>query len=161
MFGNRRRNIDHEIETNLNALVRFAFFRVCDRCEAEDIVYEAVLRLLENRARVKDVKRYLFRIVYNLCHDHYRHRQSVTVPCDSVDIPDAADNALDQEEINRINRLLDGLPPSEAEVVRMNVVDQLSFVEISHMLHLPPSTAKSRFYSGMKKLREKYFTTNY
>ena len=67
---------------------------------------------------------------------------------------------LTVEEIDRINNLLDDLPPNEAEIVRMKVVDELSFVEISHILSLPQSTAKSRFYAGMKKLREKYFTNN-
>ena len=83
-----------------------------------------------------------------------------TVPFERIDLPDETENRLDQEEIDRINRLLDGLPPHEAEIVRMNVVDELSFVEISHILNIPQSTAKSRLYSGMKKMREKYFTNN-
>ena len=81
--------------------------------------------------------------------------------CDGIDMPEVDENdKLDQEEINRINRLLDGLPPNEAEVVRMNVVDELSFVEISRLLGIPQTTIKSRFYSGMRKLKQKYFDTN-
>ena len=76
-------------------------------------------------------------------------------------MPEVDENdKLDQEEINRINRLLDGLPPNEAEAVRMNVVDELSFVEISRILGIPQTTIKSRFYSGMRKLKQKYFGTN-
>ena len=160
MFGSRRGNIDEVIETNLDALVRFAYFRSGNRVDAEDIVYEAVLRLLENSDKVNDVKCYLFRIVYNLCQDKFRKKQISTIPLETVDMPDETENRLDQEEIERINRLLDGLPPNEAEIVRMNVIDELSFVEISHILNLPQSTAKSRFYSGMKKMRQKYFTNN-
>ena len=161
MFGNRRRNIDKEIEANLNALVRFAYYRVNDRAEAEDIVYEAVLRLLENSDKVNDVRSYLFRIVYNLIQDKHRQGHATMIPYDGIDMPEVDENdLLDHEEINRINRLLDGLPPNEAEVVRMNVVDELSFVEISRLLDVPQSTIKSRFYSGMKKLKHKYFTDN-
>ncbi len=160
MFGDRRKNIDEVIEANLDALTRFAYYRTGNRVEAEDIVYEAVLRLLENRDKVNDVRCYLFRIVYNLCTDKLRRKSVQTVPFERVDMPDETENELDEEEIDRINRLLDDLPPHEAEIVRMNVVDELSFVEISHILNLPQSTAKSRFYSGMKKLREKYFTNN-
>ena len=150
------------IEANLDGLLRFAYFRVNDRTEAEDIVYEAVLRLLESRKKSKldDVKCYLFRIVYNLCQDHWRNSRIVTVPIEMVDVPDNLDDRLDNEEINRINALFDGLPPSEAEIIRMNVTDGLSFVEISRILEIPQSTAKSRFYSGMKKMRQKYFTNN-
>jgi RNA polymerase sigma-70 factor (ECF subfamily) len=161
MFGNRRRNIDKEIEANLDALVRFAYYRVNDRAEAEDIVYEAVLRLLENSDKVNDVRSYLLRIVYNLIQDKYRHGHATMIPCDGIEMPEVDENdLLDLEEILRINRLLDGLPPNEAEVVRMNVVDELSFVEISRLLDVPQSTIKSRFYSGMKKLKQEYFTAN-
>ena len=160
MFDSGRINIDREIDAYLDSLTRFAYFRTGDRTEAEDIVYEAVLRLLENSEKVNDVKCYLFRIVYNLCQDRFRNKQISTISLEAVDMADEADNRLDQEEIDRINRLLDDLPPCEAEIVRMNVVDELSFVEISHILNVPQSTAKSRFYSGMKKLREKYFTNN-
>ena len=162
MFGNRGRNIDEVIEANLDGLLRFAYFRVNDRTEAEDIVYEAVLRLLESRKKNKldDVKCYLFRIVYNLCQDHWRNRRFETIPVEMVDVPGNPDDRLENEEINRINALLDGLPPNEAEIIRMNVTDGLSFVEISRILEIPQSTAKSRFYSGMKKMRQKYFTNN-
>ena len=54
MFASSRRNIDVVIEANLDALVRFAYFRIGDRVEAEDIVYDAVLRLLENSNKVND-----------------------------------------------------------------------------------------------------------
>lgn len=158
MFGNRRsENIDKVIEANLDTLVRFAYFRVGDRTDAEDIVYEAVLRLLENHSNVRDIKCYLFRIVYNLCQDGFRKKRVPTVPLENIDLPDLQEDRLDQGEIDRINSLLDDLPPNEAEIVRMNVVDELSFVEISNILSLPQSTAKSRFYSGIRKLREKYF----
>ena len=159
--SSKRKNIDKEIEANLNALVRFAYYRVNDRAEAEDMVYEAVLRLLENSNKVNDARSYLFRIVYNLIQDKYRQGRHVTVPCDGIDVAVADENdMLDQEEINRINRLLDALPPNEAEVVRMNVVDELSFVEISRIIGAPQTTIKSRFYSGMKKLKQKYFNAN-
>ncbi len=163
MFGNaKRRNIDEVIEANLDGLLRFAYFRVNDRTEAEDIVYEAVLRMLESSKKNKldDIKCYLFRIVYNLCQDHWRQRRIERIPIEMVDVLDNPDDRLDNEEINRINALLDGLPPSEAEIIRMNVTDGLSFVEISRILEIPQSTAKSRFYSGMKKMRQKYFTNN-
>ena len=160
MFGSRRGDIDKVIEANLDALVRFARFRTGNRSEAEDIVYEAVLRLLETRNKVNDAKCYLLRIVYNLCQDKFRRKRGATVPLQNVDLPDDTENRLDQEEIDRINRLLDGLQPNEAEIVRMNVVDELSFVEIGRILNIPQSTAKSRFYSGMRKLRAAYFTQN-
>ena len=163
MFSNaRRRNIDKVIEANLDTLVSFAYFRVKNRDEAEDIVYEAILRLLEKSDKNKfdNIKCYLFRIVYNLCQDHWRHKHIETIPLETIDVPDNPDDSLDIEEINRINSLLDGLPFNESEIIRMNITDGLSFVEISQILDMPQTTIKSRFYSGMKKLKQKYYTNN-
>ncbi len=101
---------------------------------------------------------YLFRVVYNLCKDFYIGERSLRPLTETDDeIPDSSrEEELDIEEIERLNTLLGTLPEREAEVVRMNVMDELSFVEISQILSTPASTVKSRFKSGMDKLRKQY-----
>lgn len=156
-----RKAIDKMVEASLDELVRFAYYRVGNRADAEDIVHEAILRLFERVAREltpDKLRGYLFRIVYNLCQDHFRHRNIPAVSFEAINLPDLSDDVLDNEEVDRVNGLLDALPPRELEIVRMNVVDNLSFVEISQILSIPQSTAKSRFTSGMEKLRKQYFT---
>ena len=156
-----RKAIDKMVEASLDELVRFAYYRVGTRADAEDIVHEAILRLFERVAREltpDKLRGYLFRIVYNLCQDHFRHRNIPAVSFEAINLPDLSDDVLDNEEVDRVNGLLDALPPRELEIVRMNVVDNLSFVEISQILSIPQSTAKSRFTSGMEKLRKQYFT---
>lgn len=149
------------IEANLNYLVRFATIRVGSKADAEDLVHEAVKRLWE--ANIYYIKRdsirmYLFRIVYNLCKDFYLDGRNIRQLTEVDDeIPDTfKEDDLDLEEIERLNCLLENLPEREAEVVRMNVMDELSFVEISQILSTPASTVKSRFKAGMDKLRKQY-----
>ena len=125
MFGSRRRNIDDVIEANLDALLRFAYFRVGDRVEAEDIVYEAVLRLLENSHKVNDAKCYLFSIVYNLCQDKFRKKQVPTVPFERIDLPDETENRLGLEATARIEREHEGCRRNEDGSSRMHHVDAL------------------------------------
>ena len=156
-----RKLLGDVIEHNLNYLVRFASIRLGSRADAEDIVHEAVRRILEydiSKVRQESIKMYLFRIVYTLCKDF-------DLTCGNIrplyqvddDIPDASnEDVLDLEEIERLNGILDNLPDKEAEVVRMHVIDELSFVEISVILSTPASTVKSRFKSGMEKLRKQY-----
>lgn len=169
-----RRRIGEVIEENLDYLVRFAALRVGNLADAEDIVHDAVRRLLENdmtRVKAESVRMYLFRIVYNLCCD-YSHSLSISAnherlpEDDDRGIPDPAfdgsavereEELLDTEEIERLNAILDSLSDREAEVIRMNVMDDLSFAEISRILSIPPSTVKSRFKAGMDKLRKRYF----
>lgn len=155
----RRRNINRIIEDNLDYLVRFAYYRLNNRIEAEDIVYEAVLKILEREAtdiQPESVRMYLFRTVHNLCLDRSREKGRESVSLESIDIEDTPDSVLDLEEADRINACLERLPSREADVIRMNVIDGLSFVEISAILSIPQSTAKSRYKSGMEKLRKQF-----
>lgn len=158
----RRKSVNRIIEDNLDYLVRFAYYRLGNRNEAEDIVYDAILKFLENNRKdikPESVRLYLFKTVYNLCVDRTRTGKQNLIPIESIDIEESPEDLPDQEEADRINACLGRLPSREAEIIRMNVIDGLSFVEISNLLSIPQSTAKSRFKSGMDKLR-KLFINN-
>lgn len=163
MFKKWKRNIINKIvEENLDYLVRFAYFRLGNREEAEDLVYDAVLRFLEKAPydiRPESGRLYLFRIVHNLCNDKPRRGRKEWIPIDEIEVEDMTTEILDLEDAARINVCLDSLPLREADVIRMNVIDNLSFVEISGILSIPQSTAKSRYKSGIDKLR-KLFINN-
>lgn len=160
----RHKIMEKVIEDNLDYLVRFAFFRLDDRDEAEDLVHDAVLKFLELNTkdiRPAGLRLYLFRIVYNLCQDTLRNKAKKALPLECLDIPEPTeDEILDSEEADRLNLILNAIPNKEAEVVRMKTVDELSFVEISHILSIPASTAKSRFKSGIDKIRKQYLSKN-
>ena len=159
----KRHNISKIIEDNLDYLVRFAYFRIKNPMEAEDVVYDAVLRFLEKAPddiKPDSVRLYLFKIVYNLCLDKIRTAHKDLVSIDELDIEYITADILELEDIDRINVCLDNLPQREADVIRMNVIDNLSFVEISSILSIPQSTAKSRYKSGMDKLRKLFINNN-
>lgn len=155
----RYKIVSRIIEENLDYLVRFAYYRIGNRGEAEDLVYDAVLKFLErNNEKIKpeSIRLYLFRIVYNLCQDYSRKQKQEMVSIGDLDVADMIDEVMDLEDADRINAILDSLPLREADIIRMNVIDGLSFVEISSILAIPQSTAKSRYKSGMDKLRKQY-----
>lgn len=124
-------------------------------------MHEAIKKMLEtdiSKIKRDSIRMYLFRIVYNLCKDFYLSDRNIRLLSEEDNgIPDTSnEDELDMEEIERLNNMLEKLPEREAEVVRMNVMDELSFVEISQILSTPASTVKSRFKSGMDKLRKQY-----
>lgn len=149
------------IEGNLDRLIRFAFFRLGDMSKAEDAVQEAILRILDNPPSIlmpEKLKAYLYRTVYNLCQDSFREDLHYTkIPIESMEVAENGnDNTLDMEEAERLYGLLEHIPEKESEVIRMNVIDELSFAEISRIMHLPQSTVKYRYKCGMKKMRDLY-----
>ena len=155
--------MDEIIEDNLDYLVRFAYYRLNDKAEAEDIVYEGVLRLLEkdlSKINPESIRLYLFRIIYNLCQDRIRGTGRDMIPIESVDISENPDEQNEMDESDKFMIWLNSLPEGQSEIIRMNVIEELSFVEISEILSIPASTAKSRYKSGMEKLRKIFKATN-
>lgn len=52
--------------------------------------------------------------------------------------------------------MLDKLQPRQAEVIRLHIHAGLKFTEIADMLDEPVTTIKSRFTSGIEKLKQMY-----
>lgn len=148
------------VEANQHYLFRFAYFRVGSREVAEDIVQNVFLKLIENcidLALMKSPRMYLFRMVSNRCIDYQRREIIHQVPLDEVKglMDENEEETALRQEYERIVALLDDIPFEQAEVIRMNTIDNLSFVEIAEILDLSVSTVKSRFMYGVNKVRAK------
>lgn len=151
------------IEENLDSLVRFAFFRLGDMTEAEDAVHDVALRILDNPPslfKAGTLKSYIYKAIYNLCQDTLRSRtRNVKVPIDLIEESICnEEEELDLKEAQRLYELLDNIPAKESEIIRMNVIDELSFAEISRITNIPESTVKYRFKCGMTKMRNIIFS---
>ena len=148
------------VEANQDYLFRFAYFRVGSREVAEDIVQNVFLKLIENcidLSLMKSPRMYLFKMVSNRCIDYQRRETIHHVPLDEVKglIDEGEEDVALRQEYERIVALLDNIPFEQAEIIRMNTSDNLSFVEIAELLDLPVSTVKSRFVYGVNKVRAK------
>jgi len=152
------------IKKNQNRLVRHAFFRLGNREEAEDIVQEVMIRIYqerESRHHIEKPASYAFRMVYNACMDHLRKKAKNNFEHlngkDALAIDDSnrENEIIAREEFLRVNKLLDSIPDEQAEVLRLRVIDEMSFIEIAEIMKVPVTTIKSRFSYGIIKLRTK------
>jgi RNA polymerase sigma-70 factor, ECF subfamily len=144
-------------------LVRHAFFKLGNLQEAEDVVQNTLVRLYEGKpgfSSVKDPVPYVFRMVSNACIDRLRSdaRFQVTLLRDSEEAQSLAGMSREgeiirEEEFVRINSFLGSIPREQSEVIRLRVIDELSFVEIAGFMELPVTTVKSRFKYGLEKLK--------
>ena len=136
-----------------DALFRYAFFKVGDRADAEDIVQDAFLKVASSVA-IKNPKAYLFRTVTNGCIDSQK-RKSKLLPIEQrMAAPSHSEEFEAQQEQQRIARLLDSLPDKQAEVIRLHIHANLKFTEIAEVLEIPATTVKSRFASGIERLKQ-------
>ena len=139
-------------------LFRYAYFRLGNRTDAEDVVQDAFLKVASLTTPLANPKAYLFRIVSNGCVDFMRHKSRLK-PLERVAstlTPSRSDEMEAEEEFNRIERLLSHLSEPQTEVIRLHIHAGLKFTEIAELLDEPVTTIKSRFASGIEKLRQSF-----
>ena len=153
------------VEAFQDRLVRYAYRRLGNLGDAEDVAQEVFMRAYagkNKRRTVANVSAYLYRMTANISTDLVRRRKGTTASLEEVsgvfDIPSQHPNALKiaaaAEEIRRIENLLRHLTPEQAEAVRLRVLDSLPPREIAGLLGCRTATVKSRLRYGMERLRE-------
>lgn len=134
-------------------LFRYAFLRLGNRSDAEDVVQEAFLKVASAEIKPDNPKAYLFRTVANRSIDMLREKNRLTRLEERITVPSASDDWEAQEEHHRIEQLLRQLPEQQSEVIRLHIHAGLKFTEIAETLEEPVTTIKSRFSSGIERLK--------
>ena len=154
---NRLDELETVIVREQDMLFRFAYMRVGNRADSEDIVQDVFLKLFrssENLMSVRNVKHYLIRSISNACMDFHRRRQD-TLPLEKADkeaVPD--EDVKMYEEYLRITALARTLPPEQREVLYMKCIDGLKFREISDILDISEATVKSRYRYAIQGIQK-------
>lgn len=144
-------------------LVRYAFCRLKDFYDAEDVVQEVFLKAYTHRNKLSNVypvAPYLYRMVANMCIDRLRRHKPVIVSIDEIraeEMPHEKSAATERvaagEQIKHAEELLAQLPGRQAEVLRLRFIDDLSLSEIAKLLGCSLATIKSRLRYGVARLR--------
>ncbi len=146
---------------------------VRDDAVAPDLVQEVFLRVW-TRADQWDgrgtVKGWVYRIATNLALNHLRAakrrpQQPLEIPTDDgnddnpvpgwlVDVsaltPEAQLEHVEQQE--RLNQLVEELPPDKQDVFRMVYADEMDLHSVAAALDIPEGTVKSRLYHSRKAI---------
>ena len=137
-------------------LFRYAFYRVGNRSDAEDVVQDAFLKIASTTTPISNPKAYLFRIVSNGCVDSLRQKSLLQPLQERIPATSYSEEMEAQEEFKRSERLLSRLPEQQSEVIRLHIHAGLKFTEIAETLEQPVTTIKSRFASGIEKLKQQF-----
>jgi RNA polymerase sigma-70 factor (ECF subfamily) len=172
----RRNSLERAFDMPLEGIVHVlttSAFHACggDRAEAEDLVQEAAKRLVQRanagwRCPATNREGYLFALVRNLHIEEVRSRRRVPVgaiDADSVPghVPGPEDHVIGRYEAElrrreglRLLELVTVLrKPEHREIVRLVVLEQLTWAEVSRRLGVPESTLRSRMKSAIRELR--------
>ena len=137
--------------------VKLAFMLVQDRSVAEEIVQEAFTKLWASPKTPEpesEFRRYLYRTIANLAHDHQRKLGRLS----ALPIPNA--NPLDPlDEVERrsggetLKTALRALPLRERQALYLRYFEDQSFAETAHMMGAPQVTVRVLVHRGLGKLR--------
>ena len=144
-------------------LYRVALSLLRSPAEAEDVVQDAFVRVLQRRrelAAIQDIRPWLVRIAWNLAIDRTRRLRpqqmddAFAANLVSTELP--ADQALaEAKRIRQVLAAMERLPPRERQALLLSAMDELSAAEIAVVLGKSESSVRSLLFRARAHLRQR------
>ncbi|MEP7022911.1 MAG: SigE family RNA polymerase sigma factor [Actinomycetota bacterium] len=138
-------------------LMRAALALSGSRPEGEDLLQEALERLMRNWRRVDDPEGYLRRTLYNLAADGWRRRGRwrSRMPLVQASWQETAADATAAVDLrDELVRALSQLPPQQRTVVVLRYWEQRTEAETAAILGCSEGAVKSAASRGLQRLRD-------
>ena len=151
------------VETYSALLFRVAHSVLRCRSEAEDVVQDAFVRVVEHRRTlpaVRDMRVWLIRITWNLAIDRRRRIRPEQMDENFAEslvarsVP--ADQALDEaRRMKAVLRELERLPKAERHVLLLSSLEELGTAEMAKVLGRSESAVRALLFRARTRLRER------
>ncbi|AEG51529.1 RNA polymerase, sigma-24 subunit, ECF subfamily [Sphingobium chlorophenolicum L-1] len=144
-----------------SSLLRVAERILRDRPAAEDVTQSLWLRIqrVEDHPRIVNKRAYLYRLATNLAADHRRaarRHETLIVECDTAEqvpctAPSAERRMLDREQVARLMKAVDELPPRCREVFVLRKLENMSVHEICAKLGISRSMVARHMDNALRR----------
>lgn len=149
-------------EEYYDRIARYAFSRIGNKSDAEDIAGDVFARAAESLHSYRDqgipMQAWLFKIAHNLVVDHLRRKSKFkVVPVDSIEMTDNSDPAAAVEtrmEIERVKTAMLNLTENQQEVLRLRFFGGLTSGEISVLMKKSDGAVREMQRAALEKLRQ-------
>lgn len=146
----------HEIR---NYLIRLG----ASPLDAEDIVQESVYRAFLYVDSIENGKfsAWLYKVAINRYYDLCRRNKWITVPIETMDIPDSVselpeDALLLREKKEEVEAVLNQLIPLHKQLLIMKYEMELPYKEIAKLLGMRMEHVKAALYQARQQFKKKY-----
>jgi len=151
-------NVDRLIIENFEWLNAKACKLCYDKCEAQDLVADTVLRILESEFRfdtTRDFRPWAQTVMYNLRFTQLKRKKCVEFfPLLDYDAP-LSFTPEDEMQASIVRDVIDALSAEFNSVRCVQLfVEGYTVSEISVMMDALPATIRSRLFAGRKRIRE-------
>lgn len=159
-----------DINEQYDKIYRYCYFKVNNRCLAEDLTQETFLRYFAQTSYVNRGKQlaYLYTIARNLCIDFYR--KTVQAECSGEAFTEGgyggrwkmaeqlSDNPMEQvETVLQLQMAVQTLPMEMQELILLRYVNELSVKEICKITGLSRSSEYRMEKEALKRLKKILF----
>lgn len=151
------------VETYSALLFRVAHSVLRCRSEAEDVVQDAFVRVMERRGSlpaVRDMRVWLIRITWNLAIDRRRRirpeqmDERFAESLVAVNMP--VDQVLDEaQRMKAVLREMERLPKAERHVLLLSSLEELGAAEMAKVLGRSESAVRALLFRARARLRER------
>lgn len=144
--------ITRVVEQYSPMLLRLALTRVNCTADAEDVVQEVFLKLIDARPRFRDgdhERAWLIRATINRAIDLRRAAASDVLP-----LEDAEEAAAKAPEAPELLSAVQALPEKYSTIIHLYYYEGYNIWEIAKLLGLPAPTVGTRLSRGRAKLKE-------
>ncbi len=157
-----------------NYLFKYYYKPLCIYCksltkdysQAEDIVQNVIVKIWENRKKLKirtSVKNYLYTSVYhNFVNEYAKNKREESV-LEQVRIRVLntfieKDDAVIKEKLNLIDKAIDDLPEKNKKVFILNKKEGYSYEEIAEILNISKNTVENHISNALSRIRKQLVT---
>ena len=148
-------------EEYYDKIARYAYVRIGDKTEAEDLAGEVFVKALDSLESYKErgvpMQAWLFRIAHNLVVDHLRKAtKRKTVPIDTVQVEADVDPVTLAEkniELERVTKAMEQLTREQREVLGLRFFGGLTSKETGSILNKSDGSIREMQRAAIEKLR--------
>ena len=170
LFQNSRKQFENLTWSLSTELYRFAFWRLANAHDAEDVVQETYLRAYRSFNTFQsgtNIKAWMMRILINVVNDRLRKRimlsQELSNDNDLDELSSVADESalgqdpearsIEQEIDPSLMNALRRLPSGLLQPLLLREVEEMTYSEIAAILQIPTGTVMSRLFRARRQLR--------
>lgn len=149
-------------ERYVNEIYRYAFYRLGNQHDAEDITANAFIKTWEYLPKIyhkddsiRNFRNWLYRVTKNLIVDYYRSNKTVSLENGVHGDDDPSNNDAEQDFQSRhLAKAIMQLKPDYQQIIILRFINQLSHKEIATIMELSTGQTRVLQYRALKKLRE-------
>ena len=167
-YGSKKA-FEYVFTTYYDSLCRYAAEIMRDKYQAEDIVINLFVVLWDDRKKISihtSLRSYLYRSIHNAClnairkkkienkyKDYFLHHVEFSKHHDYGSLSYPLSEIIENELDDRIEEVINNLPPRCREIFLLSRVEELTHKEIADELDISVNTVKSQIMNALRSIQ--------